>query len=126
MPQKRLVILGSTGSIGEQTLEIVQAHPQRLQVVGLAARRNWPRVRQQAEDFSVSTVALADERAVAELAEAGPDMRVLAGQEGLTELVKVTQPDLVVGAISGLAGLEPVLTALQTGCCGVPTIGHRR
>ncbi len=116
MQPKRLVILGSTGSIGVQTLQIVAAHPQRLAVVGLAAGGNWTKLLQQAEQFSVSMVGLADEQAAAELAEQQPQRQVYAGQEGLKELVAAAEPDLVVGAISGIAGLGPVMTALASGC----------
>ena len=116
MEKKRLLILGSTGSIGVQTLQMVQAHPHRLQVVGLAAGRNWQGLRQQAEQFSVTIVGLADEQAAAALAAAAPDLQVHAGEDGLRELVAATEPDLVVGAISGIAGLEPVMAALHAGC----------
>ncbi len=116
MQPKRLVILGSTGSIGVQTLQIVAAYPQRLTVVGLAAGGNWKKLLQQAEQFSVSMVGLADEQAAAELAEQQPQRQVYAGQDGLEELVAAAEPDLVVGAISGIAGLGPVMAALAGGC----------
>ncbi len=116
MSQKRLVILGSTGSIGVQTLQIVQSHPQRLQVVGLAAGRNWQQLLQQAEQFSVPTIALADEAGAGELAVAAADRQVYGGEGGLQQLVESTEPDLVVGAISGIAGLGPVMAALEAGC----------
>lgn len=116
MEPKRLLILGSTGSIGVQCLQIVQAHPQRLQVVGLAAGRNWQRLRQQAEEFSVPTVGLADEPTAAALSAAAPHLQVHAGEDGLEELVAATQPHLVVGAISGIGGLPPIMAALQAGC----------
>jgi len=116
MQPKRLLILGSTGSIGVQSLQIVAAHPQRLQVVGLAAGHNWQRLHQQAEQFSVPTVGLADQRVAEGLSAAAPGLQVYTGEDGLAEMVRVTEPDLVVGAISGIGGLQPVMAALEAGC----------
>ncbi len=116
MADKRILILGSTGSIGRQTLDIVQDHPERLSVVGLAANRNWQLLAEQAEQFGVIEVALADEQAATELRKITGRLRVHAGSDGLAELVAGTRPDLVVAAISGVVGLEPVMTALAQGC----------
>ncbi len=110
---KRIVILGSTGSIGVQTLDVVRSHGERLNVVGLAAGSNAELVAQQAREFGVETVALADEQAAAGLAD-GP-WRMLAGADGVCDLVDVAEPDLVVGAISGSAGLRSLMRALQAG-----------
>ncbi len=112
-PPKRILVLGSTGSIGRQTLEVVRHHPQRLQVVGLAAGSNAELLAQQANDFQVRQVALA-EVAAAERLGGGP-LEVFAGVEGLCALVAACEPDLVVGAISGIAGLRPLLRALEAG-----------
>jgi len=110
---KRIVVLGSTGSIGRQTLEMVRTHPQRLAVVGLAAGSNARALEAQAEEFEVGLLALADEGAAAELASS--DRRVFAGNDAACDLIKAAEPDLVVGAITGIAGLRPVLTALEAG-----------
>jgi len=96
---KRIVILGSTGSIGQQTLDMVRAHPDRLTVVGLAAGSDVEGLASQCQEFGVVESVLA--------ARDGPD--------SLCDLIGRTQPDLLVAAISGLAGLTPVLVALQAG-----------
>lgn len=108
---KRILILGSTGSIGTQTIDVVGAHPDRLQIVGLAAGSNAAALSQQAAELGVDMLALADERAAAELDGA----RIFAGAQGICDLVSACEPDLVVGAISGSAGLRPLLTALEAG-----------
>lgn len=110
---KRIAILGSTGSIGEQTLEIVRAHPDRLAVVALAAGRKAARLLEQAEEFGVKHIALADEDAAHQIE--GRDATVRVGPEGICELIEASEPDLVIGAISGIAGLRPLLTALNSG-----------
>ncbi|HEY3398527.1 MAG TPA: 1-deoxy-D-xylulose-5-phosphate reductoisomerase [Armatimonadota bacterium] len=113
MAPKTVVILGSTGSIGRQTLEIVAAHPDRLRVVGLAAGRNMTGLAQQAAEYDVTHLALADEQAAESLA--APGRRVYAGDDGLGELVREAKADVVVAALSGGAGLSSILAALQVG-----------
>jgi len=110
---KRIVVLGSTGSIGRQTLEMVRCHRDRLSVVGLAAGSNAETLAAQSEQFEVGLLALADERAAAALQ--GTGRRVLAGEQGVCDRIEAAEPDLVVGAIAGLAGLRPLLTALEAG-----------
>jgi len=110
---KRIAVLGSTGSIGEQTLDIVRAHPDRLAVVALAAGRNATRLLEQANEFGVKHLALADEEATRRID--ARDTTVRAGTEGICELIEASEPDLVIGAISGIAGLRPLLTALNNG-----------
>jgi 1-deoxy-D-xylulose-5-phosphate reductoisomerase len=112
-PGKRIVVLGSTGSIGRQTLEMVQAHPDRLTVVGLSAGRNAEALAAQAEEFKVELLALAEEGAAARLD--GTGRRVFGGEQGICDLIAAAEPDLVVGAITGLAGLAPLLCALEAG-----------
>jgi len=111
--RKRILVLGSTGSIGVQTLEMVRAHPERLEVVGLAAGRNAQALAAQAAEFEVGMLGLAD-TAAAEAVDM-PDARIFAGTDGICELVEATEPDLVIGAISGVAGLRPLLVALAAG-----------
>jgi len=110
---RRIAVLGSTGSIGEQTLEMVRAHPDRLRMVALAAGRNAARIAEQAAEFGVGLLGLADADAARGLRI--PDARVLAGADGICELVRAAEPDLVIGAISGVAGLRPLLVALEAG-----------
>jgi len=110
---RRILVLGSTGSIGEQTLEMARAYPERLAVVGLAAGRNARRLAAQAAEFGVDLLALADEASAGGLDV--PDARVFAGADGICDLVAAARPDLVIGAISGVAGLRPLLVALEAG-----------
>jgi 1-deoxy-D-xylulose-5-phosphate reductoisomerase len=110
---KKLVILGSTGSIGTQALEIVAAS-EDLQVVGLAAGSSWEAAVAQAHEHGVPAVAL-DDGAAAERARAGWDGRVLAGEEGIRELVAGSGADLVLNGIVGASGLGPTIVALGEG-----------
>lgn len=110
---RKLVILGSTGSIGTQALQIVAAS-EELQVVGLAAGSNWEQAVEQARQHGVPTVALADAEA-AERARSAWDGRVLAGEEGIRELTGSSEADLVLNGIVGAAGLGPTVVALGAG-----------
>jgi len=110
---KKLVILGSTGSIGTQALEIV-AGSEELQVVGLAANGSWELVLEQARQHGVPAVALADDDA-AERGRSAWDGRVLAGEEGIRELIASSGADLVLNGMVGAAGLGPTIVALSEG-----------
>jgi 1-deoxy-D-xylulose-5-phosphate reductoisomerase len=110
---RQLLILGSTGSIGTQALEIVAASDE-LQVVGLAAGSGWERVLAQASEHGVESVAFADAGA-AESAAGAWDGRVLAGEAGIRELIASSGADLVLNGIVGAAGLGPTVVALGEG-----------
>ncbi|HVY78762.1 MAG TPA: 1-deoxy-D-xylulose-5-phosphate reductoisomerase [Solirubrobacterales bacterium] len=110
---KKLAILGSTGSIGTQALEIVAASPE-LEVVALAAGSSWERTLAQAQERGVRSVALADEEA-ARAARGAWDGQVLAGEEGIRELIVSSGADLVLNGIVGAAGLSPTIVALGEG-----------
>jgi len=110
---KKIVILGSTGSIGTQALEIVAAS-EELQVVGLATGSSWEQLLEQARQHGVPTVALADESAAGG-ARSAWDGRVLAGEEGIRELIASSDPDLVLNGMVGAAGLGPTVVALSEG-----------
>jgi 1-deoxy-D-xylulose-5-phosphate reductoisomerase len=110
---KKLVILGSSGSIGTQALEIVAASAE-LQVVGLAAGSSWEQLLEQARQHGVPTVALADNGA-AERARSAWDGRVLAGDDGIRELIATSDADLVLNGMVGAAGLGPTVVALGEG-----------
>jgi 1-deoxy-D-xylulose-5-phosphate reductoisomerase len=109
---KKLVILGSTGSIGVQALEVVGASD-ALELVGLSAARNWERLVEQGRDHGVP-IALADADAAA-AARGAWNGRVLAGEEGIRELVATSGADLVLNALVGSAGLGPTIVALTEG-----------
>ncbi|MBU4211089.1 MAG: 1-deoxy-D-xylulose-5-phosphate reductoisomerase [Verrucomicrobia bacterium] len=113
---KNIVILGSTGSIGESALRVVAAFPDRFRIIGLAAQTKVERLLEQARLFSVERVAVADceaARRATQLAPAG--LAVLAGPEGLEELAVQEAADIVLVAVVGMAGLSPVLAALCRG-----------
>ena len=110
---KRVLILGSTGSIGEQALDVV-SRTDELQVAGLSAASSWERALEQAREYGVPAVALADESAAAAARE-GWSGQVLAGEEGIRELIASSGADLVLNGIVGTAGLGPTIVALSEG-----------
>jgi 1-deoxy-D-xylulose-5-phosphate reductoisomerase len=111
---RRIVIVGSTGSVGTQALEVVERSPE-LQVVGLGASTSWETVLEQAERFGVSRVALADPDAAARASESWTGGEVLGGPEGLVELITGSGCDLVLNAMLGSAGLGPTVATLGEG-----------
>jgi 1-deoxy-D-xylulose-5-phosphate reductoisomerase len=111
---KRVLILGSTGSIGTQVLEVIAASEGRLQVAGLSAGSSWEQALEQAKQHGAPAVALADP-AAAEQARSQWGGRVLAGEDGIRELVSESGADLVLNAIVGAAGLGPTIVALTEG-----------
>ncbi len=110
---KKLLILGSSGSIGTQALEIVAAS-EELRVVGLAAGSSWETAVEQAGRHGVPAIALADPEA-AERARGAWDGRVLEGEEGIRELIAASGADLVLNGVVGAAGLGPTIVALSEG-----------
>jgi len=111
---KRLLILGSTGSIGTQALDVC-AGSEELELVGLSAGGSWEELIEQARAYGVTRVALGDEHAGARASEAWTDGEVLVGSEGLVRLVVESGADLVLNALVGSAGLGPTVAALGEG-----------
>jgi 1-deoxy-D-xylulose-5-phosphate reductoisomerase len=113
---RRVVILGSTGSIGVQALDVVARAPAgELEVVGLSAGTDHETLISQARSFGVKRIALADPNAAARAGELWTDGELLSGPEGLVELVVESNCDLVLNAIVGSAGLGPTIVALTEG-----------
>jgi len=113
---RALSVLGSTGSIGTQTLDVVRAHPDDLRVVALSAGRNLDLVVQQAVEFAPEMVALADPALAPGLAPRLPaGTRLLAGPDGLVEAAAWPSADTTVVGISGAAALAPTLSAIRAG-----------
>src|ERR687884_1278813 len=112
---KRLLILGSTGSIGTQALDVVGRAPEAFELVGLSAGTAHEALLAQAREHGVRRVALSDPHAAARAAEAWTAGEVLAGPEGLVQLVAESGADLVLNAIVGSAGLGPTIVALTEG-----------
>ncbi|MEA2398818.1 MAG: 1-deoxy-D-xylulose-5-phosphate reductoisomerase [Thermoleophilaceae bacterium] len=111
---RRIVILGSTGSIGTQALDVIALDP-GIEVVGLAAGTSWQPLVEQAARHGVKRIALSDDRAAARAAEQWTDGEVLGGAEGLVRLITETDCDLVLNALVGSAGLGPTVAALGEG-----------
>ena len=119
MTTKRLVILGSTGSIGTQTLDIVRRLAGRFEIIGLAANGNAELLAQQAAEFNVPHVSIGTEKGRAELVErfrsAGRNARTLMGVEGMCELAVLEDANLIVVSVAGAIGIAPTHAALNAG-----------
>ena len=112
---KRVSILGSTGSVGEQTLAVIEAFPDRFQVVALAAGRRVEKLAEQVERFRPSLVSLADAAGAEQLRGlVGDDVEIHVGDAGLVEVARAPA-DLVVAALVGAVGLAPTLAAIEAG-----------
>ena len=114
---KKIAILGSTGSIGTQTLDVVREHPEELEVVALAAGRNIDRLHAQIEEFRPRIVSLDDPEAAARLKARWADrgVRVLSGKEGLMAVAGMEESDIVVTAVVGMMGILPTMEAISRG-----------
>ncbi len=116
MKRKRVVILGSTGSIGTSALKVARDIPERMEVVALAAHSSVGKLAEQAREFGVHHVCIFDESKVAELRALLPaDVKICAGLEGLCELAALEEADMVLVSIIGTAGLQPTLCAIEAG-----------
>ena len=114
---KKIAILGSTGSIGTQTLDVVREHSDELQVVALAAGSNKERLKEQIKEFHPKLVSLSDEKKAQELKEelAGEQVEVVCGMEGLIEVAGTNSADVVVTAVVGMMGILPTMEAIKKG-----------
>ncbi|MBI3805834.1 MAG: 1-deoxy-D-xylulose-5-phosphate reductoisomerase [Nitrospirae bacterium] len=114
---KKIVILGSTGSIGTSTLDVISRFPERFKVVGLTARSNNVKLEEQIRRFKPQVVSLSDEKAASVLSKrlrrAG--IEVLAGEKGTVEVARMAEGELVVSGMVGGAGLLPTFSAIQSG-----------
>ena len=114
---KKIAILGSTGSIGTQTLEVVEQNKAELQVVALSAGSNISLLEKQARKYQPQLVAVWDEKKAGELKEnlADTDIKVLAGMEGLLSVATIESSDILVTAIVGMIGIRPTIAAIESG-----------
>lgn len=114
---KKIAILGSTGSIGTQTLDVVREHSDELQVVALAAGTNKERLKEQIKEFHPKLVSLSDEKKAQELKEelAGEQVEVVCGMEGLIEVAGADSADVVVTAVVGMMGILPTMEVIKKG-----------
>ncbi len=112
---KKISILGSTGSVGTQALEVINQFPEKFSVCSLSTNSNTGLLKEQVEKFSPSTVCVFNEEKARELGKTiGREIKILAGKKGLCEIAG-DESETVVSAIVGCAGLEPTLTALGKG-----------
>ncbi|MBR5115853.1 MAG: 1-deoxy-D-xylulose-5-phosphate reductoisomerase, partial [Lachnospiraceae bacterium] len=114
---KKIVLLGSTGSIGTQTLEVVTEHAEELQVIALAADRNVKLMEEQIRRFHPGVACMYDESAAADLAVRVKDLpvRVVAGMDGLLTLAALPEADIVLTAVVGMIGIRPTIAAIESG-----------
>ena len=114
---KKIAILGSTGSIGTQTLDVIRAHSDELEVVALAAGSNKERLKEQIREFHPELVSLSDEKKAQELKEelAGEAVEVVCGMGGLIEVAGIDSADVVVTAVVGMMGILPTMEAIRKG-----------
>lgn len=116
---KQLCILGSTGSIGTQTLEVVRAYPERYSVYALCAHRSVDLLVQQAKEFKPEVVCIADEslyeKLSSQLSAVGFQGKVWAGADSIAQVVTMPSIDIVVAAMVGYAGLRPTIEAIKAG-----------
>jgi len=116
---KKIVILGSTGSIGTNTLDIIAKFPDKFRAIGLTAGTNGDKLEEQVRTFSPAVVAMSDEAAAERLRARckGLKTKILSGADGLAQTATLPDADLVISAIVGGAGLVPTLTAIRAGKC---------
>jgi 1-deoxy-D-xylulose-5-phosphate reductoisomerase len=114
---KHIAVLGSTGSIGTQTLDVVRKHPDMMDVVALACGSKIDLIEKQAREFCPELVAVYDEKAASDLAVrlADTNVRVLSGMDGLIEMCRIPSADVVVTAIVGMIGIRPTIAAIEAG-----------
>ncbi len=115
---KRIVILGSTGSIGQNALSVVSAHPDQFEIVGLSANRSIKQLESQILKFRPKLVAVADSFAAQKLKNrlnSATRTEILVGQDGIITLAKMTEADLVLEGMGGSIGLIPTLSAIKAG-----------
>ena len=116
MKRKRVVILGATGSIGESALKVAHDIPERMEIVGLAAKKNAKKLAAQANLVRPEAICLVDEAGLGELcANLAYHPKIFAGEEGLLEIACLTNADMVLVAVVGTGGLRPALAAIEAG-----------
>ena len=115
--KRKIILLGSTGSIGTQTLYVARANPDDLKIVGIAANKSVDKVEQQVREFKPKYVAMYDEEAAKELKVKLADLpvKIFSGMEGLVEITQVPDADTVLTAVVGMIGIRPTMAAIESG-----------
>lgn len=114
---KRLAIIGSTGSIGTQALDVIRTYPEELEAAALAAGRNAAKLEEQIREFHPELVCMWDEEAAADLRVRVADqpVKVVSGMEGLCEIAMMEHSDMFLNAVVGMIGIQPTLAAIGAG-----------
>lgn len=114
---QNLLILGSTGSIGTQSLEVIRNNPDEFRVFGISAQNNWQLLAKQIKEFKPDVAVITDETCLVALEEAvsGVSTKILSGAQSLTDLVKAPEVDIVINSLVGFAGFIPTVSALESG-----------
>jgi 1-deoxy-D-xylulose-5-phosphate reductoisomerase len=113
---KRVILLGSSGSIGESTCKVARALPDKMKIVGLGVAKSTEKLLEQAKEFGVKALAVSDPQAAEKVKSKLPaGAKFFPGAEGLARMVEETEADMVLVAIVGTAGLAPALAALRSG-----------
>ena len=112
---KKVIILGSTGSIGTQTLEVIEKLEEKYQVIGLSCGNNIELLKTQIEKFNPNVVSIQNKNDALKIKETFKNIKVLYGEEGLIELASNSEVDIIVIAVSGKIGLKPTIQAIKNG-----------
>ena len=112
---KKIVILGSTGSIGKNALQVIRHLHESFRIVGLAAKSQIDLLEMQAREFSPELIAVFDKEKAHELQSRLPNMRIVAGIEGLCEVAALEGVDIVISSMVGTIGILPTLAAMESG-----------
>ncbi|MBO6239283.1 MAG: 1-deoxy-D-xylulose-5-phosphate reductoisomerase [Butyrivibrio sp.] len=114
---RKIVLLGSTGSIGTQTLDVVRNNNEELEVIGLAANTRVEMVEKQVREFKPKYACMFDEDSAKKLRErlSDVDIEIFSGMEGLLEIVSVPEADTVLTAVVGMIGIRPTIKAIESG-----------
>ena len=113
---KKILILGSTGSIGTQAVDVIEAHPEVFKLVGVAAYGHFKDVAAQIKRHHLDLACMVEEGAAEKVRDAvGPSCRVFSGSQGLLKLIDECQADIVLTSLVGAAGIEPTLRAIDRG-----------
>ncbi|MFJ7824919.1 1-deoxy-D-xylulose-5-phosphate reductoisomerase [Psychrobacillus sp. NPDC096623] len=112
---KRISLLGATGSIGIQTLDIIKEHPDKFQLVAFSAGKNMEATKQIIQDFTVPLVSVLSEEDAIQLGKEFPQVEVVFGDQGLVQVAAHADADVLVNAVLGSVGLRPTLEAIKKG-----------
>ncbi|MBR5291855.1 MAG: 1-deoxy-D-xylulose-5-phosphate reductoisomerase [Clostridia bacterium] len=112
---KNVAVLGCTGSIGRQTLDVIRANPNEFQAIAICAGRDADRVAAQAAEFNPEYIAMEDEAAADKLKSMGVKGKIISGTDASCMVASLEQADIIVNGISGYSGMKPLLAALEAG-----------